>query len=178
MDHVIGRLPAAAIDRIAKSTKRISFYADTRKVAEALVPGNPNIAEMVKRGAVINGAFSPEEGKLHLDGRTRQLGDVPEVGGTKEGMRGTYAHELGHAVDWDPAQRTWTFSGSKDWAAISDAEIGTKPEKARLSQYATTSKQESFAEFYRLVHGTDVDKALIERRFPRASKFLKDNKLW
>lgn len=178
MDHVINRLPAKALERIRGSVQSMSFYTDTRKLGEELGKQSNKIASMVARGSTINGAFDPRDGKLHLDGKTRQVGDVTEVGGQKSGHRGTYAHELGHAVDWDPSTRKWTYSDTNEWDAICKEEIGSRPEEARLSAYATTNRQESFAELYRLVHGTDIDKGVVERRFPKASAYLKRNGLW
>jgi hypothetical protein len=91
-----------------------------------------------------------------------------------------YAHELGHAIDGPRKEIT----GSKQWQEAYAAEIGqTDAERAsraepKLSWYGGTRDSEGFAEFARLVHGSDVPHAQIERDFPLSTAVFKDRGLW
>jgi len=176
MDTVLSSMPEAALKKVRGNVQKVSLYGSTDELTANMAKKHTKIQEVASRGGRVNGAFNTREGRLHLDGLTKHKGDVGAIGGAKQGIRGTYAHELGHAVDW--GGNGWEHSGSKAWTAAFEREIGTTPDKARLSKYATTSAHEGFAEFFRLVHGTDVDRKVIEKRFPMASQYLKDNQLW
>ncbi len=47
----------------------------------------------------------------------------------------------------------------------------------QLSDYATTSEQEGFAEFCRLLYGSDADHSAIEEAFPKTFSFFKSQGL-
>ncbi len=91
-----------------------------------------------------------------------------------EGRRQVYAHELTHAIDL-----YGIYSNDPEWRKIWFKEIrGTNMDsKPTLSKYARSSSLEGFAEFGRLVYGTDTDHAEVARKFPKSFDYLKRNNL-
>lgn len=77
---------------------------------------------------------------------------------------GTYAHELGHAVDADDR-----FSGKESWKKAWQNDIFNGREL--LTEYARESPSEGFAEAYRVLveHGSDH----VKIKLPNVHKFLK-----
>lgn len=84
------------------------------------------------------------------------------------------AHELAHLVDFRRVH-----SDNPQWKAAYESEIVADAKTdARLSEYARTDSNEGFAEFFRLVHESDVPHRQIEREFPKSAEFFKERGLW
>lgn len=95
--------------------------------------------------------------KIHLNGGKET--DAKHLHATA----GTYAHELGHAVDADDK-----FSSKVAWKNAWESDIFNG--KHLLSNYARESPSEGFAEVYRVLveHGVDS----VKNDFPNVHKFL------
>jgi hypothetical protein len=143
-------------------------------------------------GAV--GAFvvdrSPSGGRrasLHLDGVEDESGlaDVDSdtlsasVAKGHSQVQGTYAHEMTHAIDGPDHEH----SNSREWQSafaqeISQQRAGKYGGKTwRLSEYASGSASEGFAEFGRLLYSTDVDHETIKKSMPKSYQYFRSQGL-
>lgn len=178
LSDVLGAMPDAALQRVLKNTRGISYYKTPKEMTEKLMyddDGTPNdLAQKYKEGEVIGGGFSNKDRRLHLDGNYKLYADF--ISDKRVGTHEPYAHELTHAMDIKE------LSTSGDWMDAYYLEIS----KGQLSHYASSKADrhersnlsEGFAEFGRLLYGTDKDLAEIEQKFPTASQFWKDQGLW
>src|SRR5262249_40298283 len=90
---------------------------------------------------------------------------------------GALAHELTHNLDAD-----YVHSNSPAWKKAFAAEIQPIDPKIksgyRLSHYASTSAAEGFAEFGRLLYGSNGKPEQVEKHFPQASAYFKAQGFW
>lgn len=168
---VLGRMPDKATDAIMANVKSLRFHGSLAALTDHVAQTSPKIAEMRAKGALAYGTFTGDSGTLNLDGEAAVPKDA--LMPARSNVHEVYAHELTHTVDGP----NWQHSRSPEWLSIHEQEFGTR-ESPRLSRYATSDPRESFAEFGRLVYGTDSDRAAVERHFPRASDYLKQQGLW
>ncbi len=174
---VIATMPTAAADRAAAAVKNVTAYASTGHLLDGLIdtskqPTTKAALETVKaKGGVVGGAMA-KDGTLHIDGGYKSGQKGKYAGESGHGTTaGIHAHELAHAVD-GPAHE---LSGSPEWRQAFDAEI--KHDKAgggepKLTAYAGTQEHEGFAEFGRLLYGSDLPTAQIRKVFPKSSAFF------
>jgi Protein of unknown function (DUF935) len=180
MNDVLDVLPKAALDRIAANVKTASFHGNPLGVGKAAIaaalarPGitpeqRQNIEnhdEMFKREKLRPAAaFLPKAGTIHLDGAANSNFPISQV----------YAHALSHAIDGPDH----AISNSPEWQAAWKAEIAGKlSEEPKLNRYAQGDPSEGFAEFGRLVFGSNASAAKIEEKYPLAVAALKKHGLW
>lgn len=171
---VVAVMPKAAADRAAKAVKKTAAYPSTDHLLDGLIataqqPATQQFLAQVKAKKQTVGGAMDKYGTLHIDGgyTSGQKGRHAAGAGTTAGI---YAHELTHAIDGGNE-----LSGTPEWSAAFDAEIkwakgseGTPP----LTGYAGTKSSEGFAEFGRLLYGSDVPTAAIKKDFPKASAFF------
>lgn len=122
--------------------------------------------EFIEPTIVIDGDDASVSPKVRLD-------DITDVSSTDRRAE-IYAHELAHVVD-----KGYRYSNSLAWTEIWLAEINY-PQNATppLTRYAATSAREGFAEFCRLLYGTNADKKEAKQLFPRAFAFFEKHGLW
>jgi hypothetical protein len=150
--QVLHALPAKALERFNKGAREYRFYGSCQDLTKGALPPSQLAAFA---GKIAGGGYDGSRKRLHLDGDTPRGQPAREL----------YAHEFGHAVDGPE----YEISSSPEWQEAYQSEI--KP--GGLSDYAKTLPREGFAEFFRLVHGTDTDRAEIVKRFPKCSDVFK-----
>lgn len=188
----IDRLPDYARKAIGNNLRGVEAHGSLAEVSRAILEAELSKAppdrraklaadlEAVARGELVVAGAINRAGKLIIDGG----GDVKFAAGGRYAIprevsaEQVYAHELGHAADGG-TPRNRHLSSTARWAEAYKAEILSKEGKeSPLSEYAEQHPEEGFAEFFRLVHESDVPHALIAKEFPKASQFFKDRGLW
>lgn len=180
IDRVAASIPPAAHERIAKHVKEATFHPGLRELARAVLDEG-NISEEKRKiveariasgRALPGGAYNTRRMSIHVDGDRTDSGHRGKYGSASSPAHAIYAHELGHAID-GPAKE---ISSSPEWQRAFADEInqGSHP----LTDYAATKPEEGLAEFSRLLYGSDVPHAQIEREFPQASAVFKVRGLW
>ncbi len=192
--RVTATMPTAAHDLIAKHLKTAVFHPDAKAVGpaaiNAVLASAPNASESEKKrfrdnakglldgSETAGGMYNAQSGRLDADGHF----DAGKNTG-RHGSPGVsqphqiYAHELGHTLDGPKRQ----FSTSPAWKEAFGSEIGhdlKNQSEAPLSRYGGTDPVEGFAEFSRLVYGSDVPHAQIAKDFPKATAYYKSQGLW
>jgi hypothetical protein len=143
------------------------------------------LAAETNPGTGCKGFYLSSGGKasLFLDGEHETFDDIS--GKRRVQTHETYAHEITHVLD-GPTQ---ALSNDAAWQQAfkdeidQDVDAGTKgtgeeSRGGRLDGYARTNAMEGFAEFGRLLYGTDMDLGHIERHFPQSAAFFKSKGLW
>lgn len=189
--RVLEGLPGPALDRIAENLSGVRFHPSTQAILDGV------LAEMASKGAApdalararealagknIGGLYANGYRSIHVDGdHDLSREDVGAHGwGKVNRAAGVYAHEVSHALD-GPEQ---IHSRSAAWARAFDEEIAhtgdrrARGEAPRLSIYAASRPSEGFAEFGRLVYGSDVPHAQIAKEFPKATAYFKAMDWW
>lgn len=177
VDRVVKRIPEKALEHMAGHVSRVNFHQSAEALTGALADLSPKVRELQAKGYLVGGAYQGSQKKLHLDGLFKGPKTSPDlVAGSDHSIHGPYAHELTHGID-GPSHR---FSQTPAWTQAWASEIGRlhQDAPARLTRYAETNHHEGFAEFGRLIYGSDASPAVIESRFPKCSKVFKDNGLW
>ncbi len=136
------------------------------------------LGDELKKGTVFGGAVKPMPGDrvvLRIDGGIKDAAfgryGTPDASLTTHGV---WAHEMGHVID-----NGRVYSNGSRWTEIHGEEMTAKEGDPPLTLYAETEgPHESFAEFFRILHGSDRSLAEIERDFPEASKFFKEKGWW
>lgn len=194
LSKAMERMPAKAHERIAEHAKSTTFYPNAdamrRGITEDMIAGlkdkhDPKLLDIAKQRFAdslgkdrVAGCFSTNDGKLHLDG-----GDLSDAQNTRlsqalggEGAAGhhIYAHELTHAIDGPNHE----LSNSTAFGMAYATEIWRASGEHPLTEYASSSHAEGFAEFGRLIYAGNVDLKAVAKKFPQTSKFFKDNGLW
>jgi hypothetical protein len=169
VDRVVRSMPPTAAALLRKNLESVFFHADTDGIGKAWEQAND---QKVPAGATVQGFYTPGSSSARLDGLTKYDTEGPFT--EEESVHSTYAHEMTHALDgW------FDFSGTAAWSGAFKEEIeGSWLEDAPLSEYGRSHSSEGFAEFGRLLYGTDVDRAEVEKRFPKCSAFFKSKGLW
>lgn len=193
IDQVMSRMPPAAHEAMASHVKATGFYESPAALAAGAINSmlssvedklDPKLLPVVREkltNDVIKsrtmGAYSTNDGKIHLDGGgsegSTQLRLAKALGGEEAAQHHIYAHELSHAIDGPD----FKHSNSDGWKAAHATEIYRAGEPS-LTKYASTSFAEGFAEFGRLVYASGANPKAIEKQFPMASKYFKDQGLW
>lgn len=158
---VLQSMPAKAKELMAANVNAVSFYATSDDLKDDLVAeGFSQFADENRKPLGVY-RTGKESRKLYLDGS-----DAANQGFE----RGVHAHEYSHAVD-GPNN---TYSRTQEWKDIAQEEfsLGDRPYYP-LSKYATENEAEGFAEFGRMVHGSDKPREEIEAEFPKATAFWK-----
>lgn len=200
--RILGRMPEIAHQKIKENLKRVSYYPNNQAVTEAvsheiydLEPKGPRSwfrrildyisgtdamreaeadrYELQRLSFVLSntmaGAYMDGSGKLFLDGG---IGIDRFMDKTDSGTAEfVHAHELGHVID-----NKGVYSQHPDWQIAYQEEV--KQDTDPLTKYAKINASEGWAEFNRALYGGGVDKAEIEKKFPRCSKFVKEQGLW
>lgn len=157
--------------------EKLLAESNNRFVTEAL---KLDIDDAKSGDLAVGGWYNHATGELHVDGggRTGKKGTPADTGkyalpehATAEGILG---HETGHIVDGPRSK----YSGDPQWREAAKEINGDPDLQAPLSEYSRTDPHESWAEFYRLVHKSDVGHATIAREFPLATQFMKDKGQW
>jgi hypothetical protein len=159
---VAARLPAAAVGHLAKTLKYVHAFYDPETVTAAFFGGDKAkaAAEVEKDGEVF-GYYNPRERSVALDGGIK---DDPELS-----TAAVYAHELGHALDRSATDSSYELSDTDEFREAFGREIAA----GQLSEYGATNRQEGFAEFARLLYGSDVPRAEAEKQFPLTFAFFR-----
>lgn len=164
-ESVASRLPPKALDRLSRSLSRVVGHLGIKSVTNAWAEGK-------ETDDVVLGFMDRARQELHIDGGlTPDQSGVDELGGHQDISRGVYAHEIGHAIDSEGGRWDLSFDPRFLTAFVDEIEGG------QLSDYAATNLQEGFAEFARLLYGTDIPHDTIEEKFPKTFAFFKDQGL-
>jgi hypothetical protein len=189
VEHIAGRLTDAAAARVAENVRKVEFH-ETVFAVEAAVRRHEVIDKQLgKETLSAGGAFLGDDihevhilsGYMGLSGSSQ--GDL-KLQNPEDVDRHVLAHEIGHAIDGPKAE----YSSDRKWISAWLGEVGssgfagllTGPgrKKVTLTKYAKESPSEGFAEFSRLLHGSDVPLADVERKFPRCIAYWRSKKLW
>lgn len=193
-NSVVDQMPEVVRKRLDANADKVQFYPDAKQMGVAAMNDtlreNPDLPaaqreqiaafrdEVARGDYVVAGVYSPTRKQIYLDGPLS--GDlsrpalVGPYGGEVAHEREVYAHEFTHALDGPDLE----ISGSEDWQSVWKKEIHGDFMSYRLTEYGATNATEGFAEFGRLLYGTDIPLEKIERDFPEASKFFKSKGYW
>ena len=155
----------------AKVKKQI---ADVNDAVDQIREGTTSLAGLYiakTNGVYVDGGWKPTTNRLQGRHGFAMGQEIPT-----EQVR---AHEYGHAIDGPNKE----YSKSAEWRGPDGAwtkDIMGAGKDAPLSEYGGDPRypSEGFAEFCRLLYGTDIPTAQIAKDFPNASKFFKDRGLW
>ncbi len=183
VERVTSRMPATAATRARQHTNSVEFHSSIDSISGSRAKSSTKAAQAFKEGYRVAGYYQKSNRKLALDG-TAQMQEYHEQFGqlAEANIHGVYAHEISHAIDGPDHE----LSFDEGWRNAFEDEIMPKEtadawgNKADfpLSEYATTMTYEGFAEFGRLVYGTDHNLQEIEQAFPKASAFWKSKGIW
>lgn len=169
-ESVIGRMSQSAQARVFQNTKMFNWYGSTQELTDTMASTHKSFAAIQARGGTAGGGYDANSG-LHLDGDE-------EKGSYRVSRDELYAHEMAHAIDGPRLE----YSNSPEWTSAWAEEIGdqrpVEGQKAKLTNYATTSSREGFAEFGRLIYGANRSRAKIETMFPKCVAFWKKAGIW
>lgn len=173
--QVIGHMPDKAVQLMNRGIERAFFYPSIRgdnSTTEAWVKGGNKSPGL---GKAIGGFYSGSSLEVHLDGRSG-IGTGIDPGASTTGI---YAHEFGHAIDMGIGMESrygvmGRASESGAWHDVFKAEIDRPG--GPLSEYARTNPSEGFAEFCRLLYGSNQSHRAREM-FPRAHEFFRSRGL-
>lgn len=191
LSHATAKMPAKAMQLIAKGMERTSFYPDRKSLAEGItksslagVDRSNYSADVLKEAHAqlakesvqkrVAGAYTRNDSVVHLDGEANEDSDNVRMDGRSQTLAGVYTHELAHAMDGP----NFELSNSQEFERAWLLEIWSAGDEAKLTKYAKTNQQEGFAEFSRMIYATDTDPKEVARRFPATSKFFKAQGLW
>jgi SPP1 gp7 family putative phage head morphogenesis protein len=168
--RVFRDMPEKAIERMGENLSNVSFYP----TPEALTRRWEKDTGLRKTGSgVVNGYFNHNTGEAVLDGPVWKT-NAPGLGGDQKNVYGAYAHELTHALD-----KGLSLSSTAEWtSAYSDEIANPKSPRTTLSEYAKTNTAEGFAEFGRMLYGSEVDRVQAERKFQKCFSFFRSRGLW
>lgn len=144
---VASRLPPSVYQRLAEG--RIKSFVSHATVADLVAQWHNETGDPDKE---CSGWYDNATGELVINGYDPQ---------------GTLSHELTHALDSavpDGRGGWWQLSNTPDWKTAWRRDI----QNGSLSDYATVNEAEGFAEFGRLLWGTENGHELAQAYFPRA----------
>lgn len=164
--RVAGNLTPYALGRLADTVKGVRAHPHSGSVGDTYrAEIDPNDKDDGILGFVDN-----HRGVLHIDGGDADPGR-DKTGQPETDHAGVYSHELAHMIDRGRDgmgdYRRW-LSGNPSFQSAFNAEI----KGGNLSDYATLSPREGFAEFFRLLHGSELPRHEAHRRFPKTYAFF------
>lgn len=151
-------MPAKARERYDQHVKAINFHSTTSDLTKTIIEKSDDpeaLKERIGTGKA-SGCFRKSSGELFLDGD-----------GDKLNQDHIYAHEFAHAVDGPKNE----LSSTKEW------QDAWTEEAAGISNYATRTPAEGFAEFGRMVHASGLDETQLTERFPKMMEHWKQQGL-
>lgn len=164
LSGLLSRFPPVAVARLHAHTRDYNFGKDPTDLLRQVQDHDPSFE--VEEGESLGGLFHPDHG-VYLDGDLNSE-EGEHVGGKAEGI---HAHELGHAIDGTMANR---LSSTGHWKRAWDTEMS----EGALSNYATTSPSEGFAELVQALYASKLKPEQIEAQFPLSSYLFKEWGLW
>ncbi len=170
LEDVARRLSPAAAKMAFQTAKKINFCKDESEVNAKWVEasgGKESVAQSDYRDVKAAAFYSYDRKEMTLDGGSGGGSTKSTHENTTPGL---YAHELSHGLDQPDPVSGQRPSNSLEWQAAFDAEL----KDGQVSQYATTNRAESWAEFGRMVYGTDVDRSELAKRFPKCVAVWKE----
>lgn len=187
MARATEHMPAAALERIG-TLNGITFHPSTKDIPAAIVeqlasrPGLTPEQQAEIRAKYAHVLGMPVGGAYMTGGVHHVHVDGDNVGGSRgrhsagfSQAHGIYAHELTHTIDGPRGE----ISSGQAWHNAFEREMKVTPGRTPpLTNYAGTKPSEAFAEFGRLVYGSDVPHAQIATEFPYATAVFKAYKLW
>ena len=179
IQRVLNWMETPALLSMQENLRKTLFYANTRRLTDSVISEHERAS--VGPGYNIGGAWShnrdDNRGDLHLDGGS-------DIGGNSSTMTAAsiYAHEFGHAVDWIPPKEEVTpngtyhsrgkhISNTMAWMKAYSEELANK----QLSDYASTSLAEGFAEFARYCWGEGNRPKEVAAAFPKCYEVFKSH---
>lgn len=171
--RVVESMPPEAGRQLAENLAGIEWHSSTEELTKDFNERNGGFKQGSYGGKYsnVNGSYSIDTRLAQLNGNTTKS-DTPLEGGTVTNIHGVYAHELTHAIDG-----VGTYSTTDEWKAAYKEEIGKPGEPIRLTAYAQKKTFEGFAEFGRLLYGSDVPRSVVEEKFPKCLAFFKSKGL-
>lgn len=164
VDRVLKSMPDVAVTALRSNIKLAIFYPSTRELSNEFIGQIPKGAEA---GGIWEGPDREGRGNLHLDGAHAES-EIDECG--------IYAHEFGHACDWQPGSidilptgglvsvKPGPISRTSEWLEAFYDELSDR----QLSDYASTSPMEGFAEFARKCWMSDSPPGEVQKDFPQS----------
>jgi len=179
IQRVLNWMETPALLSMQENLRKTLFYANTKRLTDNVISEHERAS--VGPGYSIGGAWShnrdDNRGDLHLDGGS-------DIGGNSSTMTAAsiYAHEFGHAVDWIPPKEEVTSNGTYHsrgkhisdtmaWMKAYSEELANK----QLSDYASTSSAEGFAEFARYCWGEGNRPKEVAAAFPKCYEVFKSH---
>jgi len=151
--HVLGVMTPTALRRFVEYSAGATFYDTNDALNKALAARSKKARDLIASGKRIGGCYNFMTMKFDLDGNRKSI--------NANESREVYAHEFTHAVD-GPRQE---FSNSQEWQEAWRAEIAS----GQLTEYATITAAEGFAEFGRLAYGRSVHPDALRKKYPKAT---------
>lgn len=143
IDSVVGAMNDKALRRLHANVDDMLFKETSIDVTHEMYEGKVSRAHIHMSGRITMGYY--ERHKENHSGRLVLDGDPPPEFGVSGVTRDVYAHELTHAIDYEPNSRT-KISDSDDWKAAWEGEL----KGDGLTKQASRSAVEGFAEFGRI----------------------------
>lgn len=174
INHVLNAMPNDAVRALRDNLKLSIFYDSTEALTNEFI-GRGVMAGM-EAGGAWEGPDRQGKGNLHLDGATKD---------TSIDTNGIYAHEFGHACDWQPgsidilpggvlsSRKSGPISKTSEWLEAFYDELSDQ----QLSDYAATSEVEGFAEFARLCWGMGKTTDEIKAAYPQCFGVFRKHRL-
>ena len=163
--RVMDAIPQEAQKRIDAHVVKSFFGAHGEDIVEEIKSDNlksgwpPLMSDQEKKLSRSRGVYNRNTKTVYIDG-----------GANEKMIRQTAAHELTHAIDGPNADFSEAFLWRTAWV---DEIFRTD----NLSKYAKTHPIEGFAEFGRLLYGTDTPKEEIKKKFPQCYDFFENKGL-
>lgn len=179
--RISARMPPAVLASIHADLHEVKFCGSIKDVSssyreelKAVGMSKDKVDKYAPESMIANGLCGVVAGKYVIT--TDNIGSSANAKTSSAGFKsgppseGTLAHEMTHVIDKGHAH-----SDSKEFQAAFGKEIKGND---RLSKYAGTKPSEGFAEFGRLLYGTNHPHDKIEKAFPGVSAYFKSKGLW
>ncbi len=197
---IMTKMPEEALARIAVHLEQVFAHPDALSLGmkaygdllrdptltpEQRAQVEDSVEKIASGEKVVGGSYTARLNAVYIDGSLKPTTDVLMgrygiAKGDVVDAAQLHAHEYGHVIDGPYHE----FSKSPEWsgpdgAYTKDIKIELKKgAEVKLTVYGGMKSTEGFAEFSRLLYGTDIPTAQIAKDFPNASRFFKDRGLW